>query len=318
VRADVPLGIFFSGGLDSTAIAAVARLPGWTVTYQGQSSWRDSLLVVDDDTPHAKAAAESLQLSFTEVPAAASASELAALAAVNDALPAWEQELSQRALSRAAALQVKGVLVGDAADETHYGYHFLLGAPGPEAIFKRLGSVPVKKAIDFNPIERLGSEYRQIGDFDQDPIAAMTQLIVERWLPRLLHNGDIHAMRFGLEARVPFAALSLLELAARVSPRKALQHGVEKSFLREALRGVVPERIRTRRKSALPKDQGAQLLYQAELRRIDLHPLVRNLVDLEALQPLLTRDRLTEQERAQLFRVLCLHHWAAANEVAES
>jgi asparagine synthase (glutamine-hydrolysing) len=318
LRADAPLGLFLSGGLDSTAIAAVARLPAWTVTYKRQSTWRDSLLVVEDDTPHARAAAAALGIALQEVPAESSPSELAALAAANDALPAWEQELSQRALSRAASRSVKGVLVGDAADETHYGYHFLLGAPRPATIFKRLGSVPIRSDIDSNPIERLDAEYARLGDFDQDPIAAMTQLIVERWLPRLLHNGDIHAMRFGLEARVPFAAARLLELAQRISPRKALQVGVEKSFLREALKGLVPERIRVRRKSALPKDQGAQRLYQSELRRIELHPLVRNVVDLVKLQPLVDAESLTEQERAQLFRVLCLHHWAAAHELAES
>ncbi|HEX4382934.1 MAG TPA: asparagine synthase-related protein, partial [Myxococcales bacterium] len=316
LRADVPLGIFLSGGLDSTAIAAVARLPAWTVTYAGQEAWHDSLLVIENDTPHARAAARELKLEAHEVPSAAEANELAALAAVNDALPAWEQELSQRALSRAAARSVKGVLVGDAADETHYGYHFLLGAPGPSAIFKRLGSVPIRHLIDPAPVERLDHEYRQLADFDQDPIAAMTTLIVERWLPRLLHNGDIHAMRFGLEARVPFAATKLIDLAARIAPRRALQDGIEKSFLREALKGLVPEQIRTRRKSALPKDQGAQQIYQAELQRLDLHPLVRNVVDLQALQPLVTAARLTEQECAQLFRVLCLHHWATFNEVA--
>jgi asparagine synthase (glutamine-hydrolysing) len=314
LRADVPLGIFLSGGLDSTAIAAVARLPAWTVTYAGQSAWTGSLLVLDDDTPYARAAARDLQLEAHEV--RAESSELAALAAANDALPAWEQELSQRALSRAAAQRVKGVLVGDAADETHYGYHFLLGAPGPAAVFKRLGSVPIRKEVDANPEERLDAEYRKLGDFDKDPIAAMTSLIVERWLPRLLHNGDIHAMRFGLEARVPFAAMKLVDLAARIAPRRALQGGVEKSFLREALKGLVPEQIRTRRKSALPKDQGAQQTYQDEFRRLTLHPLVREVVDLKALEPLLRAGTLSEQERAQLFRVLCLHHWATYNEVA--
>jgi asparagine synthase (glutamine-hydrolysing) len=318
LRADVPLGIFLSGGLDSTAIAAAAgrSLPSWTVTYEGEAAWNDSLLVVENDTPHARAAARELKLAFNEVPVARAdlTHEIAALAAVNDALPAWEQELSQRALSRAAARSVKGVLVGDAADETHYGYHFLLDAPGPAVIFKRLGSVPVRREIDADPIARLDEEYRRIGDFKQ-PVVGMTQLIVERWLPRLLHNGDIHSMRFGLEARVPFATTRLLELAAQVSPRLALHDGVEKAFLREALRGVLPEAIRTRRKSALPKDQGAQQTYQSELLRLDLHPLVREIVDLKAIKPLLHAPVLKEQERAQLFRVLCLHHWASANEV---
>src|SRR5256885_3861213 len=51
----------------------------------------------------------------------------------------------------------------------------------------------------------------------------------------------------GLEARVPFAARSLVELAGRIGPATGLRGGVEKWLLREALRGIVPESIRTRR-----------------------------------------------------------------------
>ncbi len=332
LHADVPLGLFLSGGVDSTALGAAARdsgtaLDAFTVTYEDQASWHDSVLVLDDDTPHARVAATALGLRFHEVPVAraALAEELVALAKANDALPAWEQELSQRALSRAASRLVKGVLVGDAADETHYGYHFLLdelATSRPAAIFARLGSVPIVRTIDRDPVARLDEEYRTLVaesgctfDTQEARTLATTQLIVERWLPRLLHNGDIHTMQFGLEARVPFASNALLALAGRVPPRIGLRGGVEKALLRESLRGLIPESIRTRRKSALPKDQGAQAIYQRELLRLELHPLVHRLVDLAAMKPLLHATTLRESERAQLFRVLSLHHWAIANEV---
>jgi len=123
-------------------------------------------------------------------------------------------------------------------------------------------------------------------------------------------------MAFGLEARVPFASRDLLTVAARVPPELALQGGVEKALLREAARGLLPERIRTRRKSALPKDQDAGPVYQRELQAIlqDPHPVVRGIVDLPRLLPL-TQGKLGERERAALFRVICLHHWATAHEV---
>jgi asparagine synthase (glutamine-hydrolysing) len=137
-------------------------------------------------------------------------------------------------------------------------------------------------------------------------------LIVERWLPRLLHNGDIHCMRSGVEARVPFADIELLALAATVTPRAGLQ-GCEKARLRAALRGVVPEEIRTRRKSALPKDQHAQAVYQREAARLLAEPpaLVRELVDVAAMRPLLDPSReLGEWERAGLFRLIGLCHFS--------
>jgi len=328
LRSDAPLGAFVSGGLDSTAIAAVARrelgvLPAFTITFEGQETWSDSVLVVSNDTPFARAAARDLELAHHEVAFdhAALASELAAIARVDDALPAWEQELSQRALARVASAHVKGILVGDAADETHYGYHFLLddrALAGPAAILQRLGSVPIRPDIDRDPVARLIASYRALAPDGASPIAATTQLIVERWLPRLLHNGDIHCMAFGLEARVPFASTRLVELAARVDPAVALRGGVEKSLLREALRGVVPEAIRTRRKSALPKHQATTEVFRAEARKLlaDAHPIVCAIVDLGALAPLLEGGSLDERERAQLFRVICLHHWAVAHGVA--
>jgi len=312
LRADVPLGVFLSGGLDSTAIAAVARLPAFTITFDGADRWRDSAIVISDDTPYARAAAGELGLPLHEVrfDRATLAAEVAAVARVDDALPAWEQELSQRALARAASAVVKGVLVGDAADETHYGYHFLLDADAPATILGRLGSVPLHHDIDPDPVARLDAEYREVAG--EPGVAGTTRLIVERWLPRLLHDGDIQCMAFGLEARVPFGALRLLDVASRIAPAQALAGGVEKAALREALRGLVPEAIRTRKKSALPKEQASAAIYRAELARLEPHPLVRELVDLDAL----ARRPDDERGRACRFRVLALHHWAIAHGVS--
>jgi asparagine synthase (glutamine-hydrolysing) len=312
LRADVPLGVFLSGGLDSTAIAAVAKLPAFTITFDGSERWRDSAIVISDDTPYARAAAAELQLALHEVrfDRAELADEVAAVARVDDALPAWEQELSQRALARAASAHVKGVLVGDAADETHYGYHFLLDAGAPATILQRLGSVPIRPRVDPDPIARLDAEYRDVAG--EPGVAGTTRLIVERWLPRLLHDGDIQCMAFGLEARVPFGAVGLVDVASRIAPARALAGGVEKAALRDALRGLVPDAIRTRRKSALPKEQASAAIYRAELARLNLHPLVTELVDLDTLA------RLSDDERGRAcrFRVLALHHWAIAHGVS--
>ena len=332
---DVPLGLFASGGLDSTAIAAASSrrspgLPAWTITFDGEDSWdaTTSRLVASSDTPFARQAAETLDLVAHEVRFDSDGidDELRRIAATNDALVAWEQELSQHTLARAASKMVKGVLVGDAADETHYGYHFLLdqvATSTPRAIFERLGSVPVLPEVDSDPRTRLDEQYREaVGEAGEDwddpahRIAATTRLIVERWLPRLLHNGDIHTMRHGVEARVPFASRALVELASRVPWQLALANGKEKTVLREAMRGLVPESIRMRRKSVLPTDQDAGCAYQRIARGIwtEPHPIVSRLVDTKAMEPLLGGP-LHESERAQLFRVICLHHWAVHHGV---
>lgn len=323
LAADVPLGVFSSGGLDSAIVAsalAEAQGPGaraFTVTFDDQASfdYARSRITNADDTPFAAEVAAALHLDARRVHVARDeiARDLVSVAIANDALPAWEQEIAQHRLARAAARDVKAVLVGDAADETHYGYHFLLddeATRSPRVIVDRLGSVPLREDVRHDPVAEL-----EIGA----GIGPTTQLIVERWLPRLLHNGDVHTMRASLEARVPFADVALVDLAQRIPPALALRDGVEKHALREAARGLVPERIRTRKKSALPKDLAVLPVFRSECAKVlrDPPPLVAAIVDLDRVAALITRPApLDEAERAVLFRVVTFAHWARHHEVA--
>ena len=328
-----PVGAFLSGGLDSTLLCALAARQGrelktFAVQFQGQAEfdYLSSLIVRSDDTPHASAAAREIGSRHTivSVPRQHLSEDLRILASVNDALPAWEQELAQHHLARAVAeAGLRCVLVGDAADETHYGYPFLLDAEAtrsPAHIMRRFGLPPLNAELTgSNACQKLAAHYENLAEAEghrwDTPLArllATTYLIVKRWLPRLLHNGDIHTMAFSVEARVPFADHQVVELARRVHPNLALQCGSEKYVLRQAARGIMPEVSRTRPKSSLPKDQRTASTYQREgaLAIKASGDFLGGWLDLRAIQELCCPERqLTEPERALLFRVISLHHW---------
>ena len=333
---DWPTGVFLSGGLDSSLIAEASgfsldELRAYTIRFEGQDrfDYAHSAITFEDDTPFAEQVAKELELehTFVDVRREALPSDLETLAKINDLVPAWEQELAQHHLSRVASQSVKVVLIGDAADETHFGYHFLLDPSATKSIdglLARLGA-PARLQM-LNPelrasaLETLASRYRDVvadagqrwGTRDQD-VLATTALIVERWLPRLLHNGDVHTMAFGLEARVPFCSANLLDLAERVTPAIGLKNGIEKWHLRQGAEGDLPKEILWRRKSALPKDQGAEPVYRAEAERLlaDPDPLVKRLLDVAFLRELARAPRkLLEVERSMLFQAIVLTHWA--------
>ncbi len=65
-------------------------------------------------------------------------------------------------------------------------------------------------------------------------------------LPALLRYEDRNSMAFSIEARVPFLDYRLVEFVFALPAEAKLQAGTTKAVMRQALRGVLPEPIRTR------------------------------------------------------------------------
>lgn len=66
-------------------------------------------------------------------------------------------------------------------------------------------------------------------------------------LPALLRYEDRNSMAFGIEARVPFLDVDLVELAVRLPDRLRVEQGVTKVVLRRAMQSRVPAPILARR-----------------------------------------------------------------------
>ena len=340
LRADVDIGVFLSGGLDSSLLSYMASESkpapmAFTLRFQDADSidYESSSIVISDDTPFVAQVASELKMELVHADLGRDQilPSLPRLAATNDRIVAWEQEFGQDALARAASGLRKAVLVGDAADETHFGYFFLLSEEAtrsPLALLERFGATaraatlaePMRK---HQPLVALGEEYKNISQSAGATFAgsiaerrrAATALIVKLWLGRLLHNGDVHTMAHGVEARVPFASIALLRFVAGVSPEKGFANSVEKSLLRRAAKGVIPQAIATRKKSALPVDPRLGRIYQRELKGLlALEPdFAHHFLDVAEVLRLCEIPSVSETLRSQLFTLLSLLLWKKAH-----
>ncbi len=94
-----------------------------------------------------------------------------------------------------------------------------------------------------------------------------------RMLPHLLRFADRNSMAFSREVRLPFLDHRLVELVDGMPDSSKLRDGTTKWILREAIRGVVPEEVRTR------KDKIGFAVPFVEWMRGPLDGLVRDVLD---------------------------------------
>ncbi|MFG3025294.1 asparagine synthase (glutamine-hydrolyzing) [Streptomyces sp. NPDC048254] len=229
LMADVEVGVFLSGGLDSSLVAAVAA-----DAYARQGQRLKTFAVGTEDSPDLLAAREAAAFVGTEHHEALldAGAARAVLDDVVMCVESFDASLIRSAvpnwfLSELASRHVKAVLTGEGADELFAGYgyyHDQHGAPG-----------------------HLDAELRRTVD-------ALHGLNLQRC--------DRLTMAHGLEARVPFLDHDVMAHAMSLPAElKALgEDGMEKGHLRRAFAGWLPEHLLWRRKEQFGTGSGAQSL----------------------------------------------------------
>jgi len=117
----------------------------------------------------------------------------------------------------------------------------------------------------------------------------------ENKLEHLLKWEDLNSMRFSLEARVPFLDHRLVEKTLASANDDTIRKGVTKYILREAMKGIVPEKIRQRKDKmgfATPQDEWFrehdwQILIEEVLKS-------KSFADRKIIDPLIAQKRYTE------------------------
>ena len=135
----------------------------------------------------------------------------------------------------------------------------------------RLAAKHVKVALTGEGADELFGGYAYHADYDGAPEALAQELT--RSLGTMhdvnLQRVDRMTMTHGLEARVPFLDVALIELAQRIDPQLKRKDGVEKWILRRAVDDLLPDEIVWRDKAQFDEGSGSVELLGTLLRELE-------------------------------------------------
>jgi asparagine synthase (glutamine-hydrolysing) len=141
-------------------------------------------------------------------------------------------------------------------------------------------------------------------------------------LPLILRMEDRSSMAFSIEARVPLLDHKLVEYGVSLPDRLKVRRGWSKYAVRQAVRGIIPERVRLRR-SKLGFPAPDRLWVQRDLRKHISELIADDLRCQKYIDPAHLRrwnaspqaDAATTESWLGLFRVLSLEMWMRAFKV---
>ncbi|GHE49726.1 asparagine synthetase B [Streptomyces longispororuber] len=304
--ADVTVGTLLSGGLDSSAVTALAArvlarggadkqrggpVLAFSVDYRGLGErFKANGQWADPDTPFAvevarHVGAEHVIVELDNADVLADEVRDQVLRAQDLPVSTGDMEYSLLLLCRALKEQMTVALSGEAADELFGGYTWFHDREAVEADtfpwhhpFEKAGGIGALRTIGL--WGRLGlTEYvkqrytealeevpRLAGEGGlQERMRELTYLNLTRWENFLLDRKDRISMAAALEVRVPFTDHRLVEYVYNVPWEMKSFDGREKSLLRAAMGGVLPDAVLNRKKSPYPSTQDAD--YEHALRQ---------------------------------------------------
>ncbi len=285
---DVPLCFLLSGGLDSSAISAIAsevykkegkgKIKTFSIDYLGNDKYfRASEFQPNADAPWAEKVSEYLgtehAVCLIDTPELVQALFPAVLA--RDLPGMTDVDSSLLLFSHWIKKQATVGLSGECADEVFGGYPWFYksGATGTFPWSQRLNdrmNLFSQELLDLiKPREYVAERYQEAlaevprfqGDKpDEARMRELFYLNLTRWMPTLLDRKDRMSMAIGLELRVPFCDHRLVEYVWNIPWEMKNYRNREKGLLRMALTGMLPEDVLWRKKSPYPKTHNPAFL----------------------------------------------------------
>ena len=311
--ADVPIGTFLSGGLDSSIITAICagyqeKLPTFSVDYEGNDrNFRPTKFQPNSDGAFIRQMQKEFgtdhHWTVLTPEDLVDAMEDATLA--RDLPGMGDVDFSLLAFCRDVSRHVKVALSGECADEIFGGYPWYRDPEIRDADGFPWSQNIESRAAMLNPAIKRGSDYvrerylQTCRESDILPGTDQTERRMKemvnlnfRWfMQTLLDRKDRMSMYSGLEVRVPFCDWRIAEYLYAVPWAYKDHQGREKGLLRHAMAGLLPPEILLRKKSPYPKtwDPRYMELVSARLRKLleEKDAPIFHLVRREALEGLL-------------------------------
>ena len=282
LRSDVPVGVCLSGGIDSSTITSVLHkryqlndINTFSAVYgTGEKG---------DESEYINEYAGTLRNMFFTYPTAESLfdDQMTLIKAHSEPFPTTGIYAQYKVMQLAHG-RVKVLLDGQGADEQLAGYHYFFGYYFKELFEKlrwlRLASeikhylqnhrslyalksfayLCLPFGISGNYKEKssaINSVFKhQIGTTSKNVDSlinskSLNDVLINHFeykLEHLLKWEDRNSMWFSIESRVPFLDYRLVEATLSQHPDLVINEGNTKALLREAIKGIVPEKIRTR------------------------------------------------------------------------
>ncbi len=304
--ADVPLGVFLSGGIDSSAVTAFAARASsapvhtYTVEFVGDI----------DERPWARQVAERYHTDHHEIVIESRVDDEVETVLTHMDEPFGDSSLvPTKIVSEAARQHVKVILGGDGGDELFGGYSMYLdqrlqrgsrlGTAAARA-FQRLGldALPPYRGPMTRPFQKWhharsvthqaelaamltfaapdAAEFFRQGRWlaldEPDALSVAFSYDVNYYLPDdLLKKVDMASMMASIETRAPFLDHRFVELCLSIPTERKLQGGMLKRMLKQMMEPLLPHDLLHRSKQGFGAPVGAWL-------RQRLQPLVRDLL----------------------------------------
>lgn len=295
LRSDVPVGVCLSGGLDSSSIASVIlktekkeELKTFSAVYnKGQTG--DESEFINEFQPLVK------NMFFTMPEADDLANDLQRFVRIHaEPIPSTSAYAEYKVMELARG-KVGVLLNGQGADESLAGYHYFFGFYFKDllrngrllTLFSEIVSylrihkslfalktlvyfllpkkirtlARVNERAFLNPdfVKKYESDNSIAGNlYGSESLKDALFDHFEYKLEHLLKWDDRNSMCFSLESRTPFLDYRLVEKTLATKSGMVIRKGMTKFVLRNAMKGILPERIRMRRDKmgfATPEDE---------------------------------------------------------------